>query len=76
MPVPTGILGLLRALENTQRKAFQVNSKDIEILRKRQTESEDRLDRSWMPEKGKRVLGGFDNRKVYRGDRVKVTHPD
>ena len=60
MPVPTGILGLLRALENTQRKAFQVNSKDIEILRKRQTESEDRLDRSWMPEKGKRVLGNSD----------------
>ena len=37
-----------------------MNSKDIEILRKRQSESEDRLDRSWIPEKGKRVLGNSD----------------
>ena len=35
-----------------------MNPKDIEILRKRQSESEDRLDRSWMPEKGQRVLRG------------------
>lgn len=35
-----------------------MNSKDIEILRKRQSESEDRLDRSWMPVKGERVLAG------------------
>ena len=27
------------------------------------------LPRKWL-------LPGFDNRKVYRGDRVKVTHPD
>ena len=32
--------------------------KDIEILRKRQLESADRLDRSWMPKKGQRVLAG------------------
>ena len=35
-----------------------MNPKDIEILRKRQSESEDRLDRSWMPEKGKGCCAG------------------
>ena len=59
MPVLTGILGLQKKLWKTpKRKAFQVNPKDIEILRKRQSESEDRLDRSWMPEKGRLVLRG------------------
>ena len=49
----------MKKLWNTpKRKTFQVNPKDIEILRKRQSESEDRLDRSWMPEKGQRVLRG------------------
>ena len=59
MPVLTGILGLQKnSGKHRKRKAFQVNPKDIEILRKRQSESEDRLDRSWMPEKGQRVLRG------------------
>lgn len=34
-----------------------MRQKDIEILRKRQSENEDRLDRSWVPETGERVLG-------------------
>ena len=48
-----------------------MNSKDIEILRKRQSESEDRLDRSWIPEKGKRVLGNSDIHYEI-SDRVRV----
>ena len=35
-----------------------MSRKGIEIIRKRQSESEDRLDRSWMPKKGQRVLSG------------------
>ncbi len=35
-----------------------MSQKDSEIIRKRQTESEDRLDRSWMPESGGPVLRG------------------
>ena len=47
-----------KAKRRPAQPVFQVSHKAIEILRKRQTEIEDRLDRSWMPEPDQSVLGG------------------
>lgn len=48
---------MLNNLKNPAQKAFQVSSKDIEILHKREAEIEQRLDRSWRPERDEPVLG-------------------
>ena len=44
--------------KRTDRRAFQVKVKDIEIVRQREEEIARRLDRKWTGERGEPVLKG------------------